>query len=266
MAGIRTQMSFRAAPFVAASVAASLAGVATVAFPSAAFAQAAGGDSKEPLNANAQAALAGAPQPAEAPTTSEDPAMRKIVSERRNGVVLGIAPGFALGGASGYPNSEKFIGNQDYYSSTPMLPGSSTSFFLMGAFTDYLSFGPMVNVSTLASDKWRTTGFGIGFRAEAFPLIRLFPKLADTAIYTQLGVGSAEVHAQGPYPSSDGTQSFVGVGLHHEFRLTRLLGGHASAGPFVEYDTVFSTPVERHWLSIGLRVAWYGGTVTADRR
>jgi hypothetical protein len=54
--------------------------------------------------------------------------------------------------------------------------------------------------------------------------------------------------------------------LHHEFRLTRLLGGHAAAGPFVEYDAIWSESAERHWLTAGLRVVWYSGGVLADKR
>lgn len=219
-------------------------------------------DGANASNASLAAASAGAPAPSR---EADDPKMQPIVLERRNGIVLGVAPGIAFGAASGYPNSDKFIGQPGYYSSTPVLVGTSTSFFLMGALTDYVSFGPMVNVASFENDKWKSSGFGIGFRIEAFPLVRLFPKLADTSVYTQLGVGSTEVAAKGPYPSSDGTQSFVGVGLHHEFRLTRMLGGHASAGPFVEYDAIFSTASESHWASAGLRVVWYGGTVTADR-
>jgi len=196
----------------------------------------------------------------------DDPALRKVTAERRAGVVIGVAPGIAFAGASGYPNNERLIGNPDFYSESPMLVGHSTTYFLMGAFSDYVSFGPMVNIATFASDKWKSTGLGIGFRAEAFPLIRLFPTLADLSIYGQAGVGSTELQAKGPFPSADGTQSFAGIGLHHEFRLVRLLGGHFSAGPYVEYDAIFATGAERHWASVGLRVAWYGGSVTADRR
>ena len=192
--------------------------------------------------------------------------MRKIVSERRNGLVLGVAPGVAFAGASGYPNNQSLIGNSEFYSESPLLVGTSTTYFLMGALTDYLSVGPMVNIASFESDKWKSTGFGIGFRAEVFPLVQLFPTLADTAVYGQVGVGSTELQAKGNFPSADGTQSFAGIGLHHEFRFFRFLGGHFSGGPYVEYDAIFATTAERHWASVGFRVAWYGGTVTADAR
>ena len=103
-------------------------------------------------------------------------------------------------------------------------------------------------------------------RAEIFPLLRLVPTLADTSIYGQAGVGSTELQAKGAFPSADGTQSFAGLGLHHEFRLFKLLGGHFAGGPYVEYDAIFAPGAERHWATIGLRVAWYGGTVGLDSR
>jgi hypothetical protein len=196
----------------------------------------------------------------------EDPTLRKTVSQRRNGVVVGVTPGIAFAGASGYPNNARLVGNPDYYSQSPLLVGSSTTYFLMGALTDYLSFGPMVNIARFTSDKWTSKGVGIGFRAEVFPLIALFPRLADTAIFGQAGVGSTELQAKGNFPSADGTQSFLGIGLHHEFRFFRALGGHISGGPYVEYDAIFSTSAERHWASVGFRLAFYGGAVTADKR
>jgi len=216
------------------------------------------------VTAFSPAALA---QDAPAPAQDEPaPALRKVPAERRAGLVLGVAPGIAFAGASGYPNNTRLIGNPDFYSESPLLVGHSTSYFLMGAFTDYASFGPMVNIATFESEKWKSTGLAIGFRAEIFPLIKLAPTFADTSIYGQAGVGSTELRAKGPFPSADGTSSFAGLGLHHEFRLFRLLGGHFSGGPYVEYNAIFAPGAERHWAALGLRVAWYGGTVGLDSR
>jgi hypothetical protein len=194
---------------------------------------------------------------------ADDPARAAVHPERRNGAVLGISGGGALAGSSGYPDEAK-IGHGEYYTSSPLLGGWSSSYFVMGAFTDYLSFGPSVTIATFESDKWKSTGFGVGFRGEVFPLVRLVPALADLAVYSQLGVGSTELRPKGPYPSSSGTQSFLGIGVHHEWRLGRWLGGHAAAGPYIEYDSIRATNVERHWASIGLRVVWYGGGVKLD--
>lgn len=196
----------------------------------------------------------------------DDPTLRPVVAERRSGLVIGLSPGIAFAGSSGYPNDLKLINDPAYYSQSPLLVGTSTSIFVMGALTDYLTFGFVVTNARFESPKWKSTGTGFGFRAEVFPLVRLLPTLADTAIYGQGGIGATSLQAKGPYPSADGTQSFLGLGVHHEFRFTRMLGGHLSGGPYVEYDAIFAESAERHWLSSGFRLAFYGGTVTADKR
>lgn len=201
-----------------------------------------------------------------APPGADDPTLRDVKPERRDGVVLGVAGGAALAGASGYPNNARLLGNPDFHSSSPLLAGWSTSFFVMGAFNDYISFGPTFTLATFESDRWKSTGWGAGFRGELFPLVTLVPRLADAAIYAELGFGSTELRAKGAYPTADGAQSFLGIGIHHEWRLARLLGGHAAAGPFIEYDAIRSPSVERHWATAGLRVVWYGSSVKLDPR
>jgi len=254
-----------------------IAAVLVVASASASVAAPARADSVTGVVTTSPASPPAAPEPADAaygpgappppaPEAVEDPTLRKTVATRRGGVVIGVTPGIAFAGASGYPNNARLVGNPDFYSQSPLLVGSSTTYFLMGALTDYLSFGPMVNVAKFTSESWTSTGFGVGFRAEVFPLLSLFPRLADTALYGQAGVGKTELQAKGNFPSADGTQSFLGIGLHHEFRLFRFLGGHLAGGPYAEYDAIFSTSAERHWASLGFRLAWYGGTVTADKR
>jgi hypothetical protein len=200
-----------------------------------------------------------------APKAEAQPVADPVPLERRNGLVLGASGGIAFAGSSGYPNNARLIGNPAFFSSSPLLAGWSGSFFLMGALTDYVSFGPMFNVATFESDTWKSTGWGAGVRTEVFPFVSLVPKLADLAAYGQLGVGSTELRSKGPFPHADGTQSFFGIGVTHEWRLGRLLGGHAAAGPHVEYDLIRSESIERHWLTAGVRVVWYGGSVRLDK-
>lgn len=196
---------------------------------------------------------------------SSDPTYREVKPERRNGLVPGAAGGVAFAGASGHPASAKFAGNPDFYSESPLLVGWSSSFFLMGALSDYVSIGPSFTIAEFDSKDWRSTGWGAGVRGEIFPFVKLVPLLADTSVFAQVGVGSTHLRAKGNYPTADGTQSFFGLGLHHEWRLGKLLGGHAGIGPFVEYDAIRSSSAERHWLTAGVRIAWYSGSVQLDR-
>src|SRR4051812_46608087 len=52
-----------------------------------------------------------APMPPPPPGADEDPTLRKTVAERRAGVVIGVTPGIAFAGASGYPNNSRLVGN-----------------------------------------------------------------------------------------------------------------------------------------------------------
>lgn len=185
-------------------------------------------------------------------------------AQHRAGLVLGVAPGFGMGAASGYPNNVELIGNRAFFLESPILVGSSTNYFLMGALSDMFSFGPTVNVSTFESSSLVSRGLGIGFRAELFPLVPLSARWSDTAIYGHAGVGSNELRSKSTGASVDGVQSFLGVGLHHEFRLWRALGGHFAIGPYAEYNVIASSSADRQWGAAGVRLVWYGGTVERD--
>jgi hypothetical protein len=202
--------------------------------------------------------------PITATPEANDPTLRPVVHERRAGLVTGVAGGVGFAGASGYPNNARFFNNPDYYSSSPLLIGWSGSAFLMGALTDWISLGPTATMANFESPKWKSTGFGIGFRAEVFPFVGLFPRLGDLAAYGSLGVGKTELRAKGPFPTADGSQSFLAIGVHHEWSFVRFLGTHTTAGPFVEYNAILSQPAERHWLAIGLRLAFYGSGQKLD--
>ncbi len=202
----------------------------------------------------ARAADAGGP-------TAGPPASTDPPAERRSGVVLGTAIGLGLAGASGYPNNATLIGSPAYFSSSDLLAGANTSAFVMGAITDYLSFGFWLGGGTAKSSDWRSTSFGVGFRLELFPLYRLYPTLRDLGVSTQLGVGNATLTSTlpGSRPSSSGSQSFVGAGLFYELRLFSLLGGHVAAGPSLDYDVISAPSIERNGAVLSARFAFYGG-------
>lgn len=179
---------------------------------------------------------------------------------RRSGLALGFSLGGGIGSSSGYPNDSTKIDQPGYYSASGLLGGRGGSLFVMGALADYLNFGLMLSTATFQNGNWRSTGGGIGFRVEAFPLIRLAPKLADFGIFTQFGLGYTTLSAKAPgFPEADGLQSFIGVGAFYEWKLWSMLGGHVSAGPSLEYDAIFSRPIERHGALVGARLVFYGG-------
>lgn len=178
----------------------------------------------------------------------------------RSGLVVGLSLGAGLGGASGYPNNSQQIGNSDYYSASGLMSGTYTSFFVMGAFSDYLSFGFWFGHSSLKNSDFDSTGTGGGFRIEAFPLVGLVPSLHGLGVLANLGIGSGKLSTAVPgYPEAGGTQSFGGIGLFHEWSFGHVLGGHFAAGPALEFDAIWTQPFEQHGLAASLRLAFYGG-------
>ncbi len=199
--------------------------------------------------------------PAVASAAEESATTLDSPNQRRAGVVVGVNASFGLAGSSGYPNSATKIDNPAFYSSSDLMTGGGASLFVMGALADYVSFGLWFGSSTFQSADWRSTGFGIGFRVEAFPLYTLVPQLADLGVFTQLGLGSTTLRTKlpGNYPSADGAQSYLAAGLFYEAFTPKLFGGHLAVGPSAQYDVITARSIERHGAVAGLRVVFYGG-------
>jgi hypothetical protein len=178
----------------------------------------------------------------------------------RSGVVVGLSLGAGLGGASGYPNASSDIGNPTFYSASGFMAGSSGTFFVMGALSDYLSFGFWLGSATYRNADWRSNGGAGGLRVEAFPLAGLTPALAGLGILGNFGIGGASLQSTNPArPESNGTQAYIGAGAFYEFAFGHLFGGHFGVGPNLEYDAMWSQPFERHGLVASLRIVFYGG-------
>jgi hypothetical protein len=189
-----------------------------------------------------------------------DPTLVSTNAERRGGLILGLASGFGLGGAAGYPNNATKIDDPALYAASGVAPGYSTTFLLMGAIADYINVGPFFQSATYATDNWKTGAFGGGFRIDAFPFYRLYPRLQDLGVYAQLGFGIASLDPKrGFYEGAEGAQSYVGGGTFYEWNVLRMLGGHLALGPQLEYAGVISRSLSHHSTTLGLRVVFYGG-------
>jgi hypothetical protein len=178
----------------------------------------------------------------------------------RGGVVVGFTVGAGLMGASGYPNNATQIGDPSYYSASAWMGGTVETLFVMGALTDYLSFGFWFAHSSASNRDWHSSGNGGGLRVEVFPLVGLVPSLEGWGILGQFGLGSADLTSTRPgLPEASGTQSFVAGGTFYEWSFGHFLGGHFGVGPNVEFDAIWSQAVERHGLTASARLVFYGG-------
>lgn len=199
--------------------------------------------------------------PVAARADDQPPASIDAPPERRNGFMIGTAFDFGLVSASGYPNNARFIGNGDYYVSTGPMMGSTLSIFIMGAISDYMNVGFFMGGGGSQNDDFRVSNSAGGLRLDTFPLYHVHPQLRDLGIRAQIGVGgtSIEVRRPGNWPSSDGTQSILGLGVFYEAVRPRVLGGHFVFGPSLDYDAIFSRSATSHSFGLGVRLAWYGG-------
>jgi hypothetical protein len=182
-------------------------------------------------------------------------------AQRRSGFVIGLTYGVGTASSSGYPNDQNFIGDPTYYGASGVLFGTGGSGFIMGALSDWLTFGFWFGSATSGNKVAHSTGAGGGLRLELFPLYSLGGALRDLGAYTEVGIGSAKLtFKDDPGNPQTGVGSFLAGGLFYEFWLAKALGGHFALGPDLRYDAIFSEPLERHGITLGLRFLWYGGS------
>jgi hypothetical protein len=178
----------------------------------------------------------------------------------RSGLLVELSLGYGVAGASGYPNNSNQIGDPNFYSSSDAMLGSGAGLFLGGAIADYLNFGFFFEGQSFKSKQWQGNASGFGLKLETFPLVYAVPTLKNLGAYAQFGIGSAKLDVIAPgYPEASGVQSFLGVGVTYEFKIFRLFGGHAVAGPTIEYDAVYSQAISTSAFLIGGRLAYYSG-------
>jgi hypothetical protein len=181
-------------------------------------------------------------------------------AKRRSGVVIGATGVLSSGTAAGYPNNSAEIGDPMYYGAGGVMAGGGVNAFVMGALADVFDFGLFFTYAVMANNDWNSTGIGGGFRIEAFPFFSVVPKLRDLGFVAQFGIGSADLNPEhGAYPGAFGVQSFISVGVFHEWTLAKPKHGRVTIAPILEYMWVGAASINRHTANLGLRLAFYSG-------
>jgi hypothetical protein len=179
--------------------------------------------------------------------------------EIRDGVVLGFDLSLGAVQASGYPNDPKKIDVPDQFSRSSTLVGAPLSIVLLGAISDYVNVGFDVHLAKYSGGDWESTGGMIGLRAEGFPFVTLYPKLASLGILGAAGVGWASLHEKsGRYPDAETAQSYLQIGAFYEWPIA-LRGCHFALGPQLAYDAVFSRSFDQSGAAAGARIVFYTG-------
>lgn len=205
--------------------------------------------------AASQAASAAVPMGAELTPVTE----LSVPHKYRGGLVVGLSLGAGLGGASGYPNNSQDIGDPDDYSASGWMAGTMTQIYVLGALSDYLSFGFWYGHTQLRNGDWHATGDGGGFRLEMFPLVDLVPWLHGLGVFANLGIGGGTLTSNNPaLPQAQGVESIGGIGVFHEWGFLYGKLGHFAVGPALEFDAIWSQPFEEHGLVASARLTYYG--------
>jgi hypothetical protein len=183
---------------------------------------------------------------------------KDVPARYRDGFTPSVSFHSGVGHASGYPNDAREIGNPDFFSSSDLLYGTTVSFHIGYALTDYLTFGFLVNLDHYESAHWREHGDGFGMRIDAFPLLTLYPKLHDLGLFLETGIGTASLNPkEGNYPSSDGTQTYLATGVFYELTIAQFRSSHFALAPEIKYAHIDSTSLLTDSASVGLRLAFY---------
>jgi hypothetical protein len=193
-----------------------------------------------------------APQPTKDPNGVPD---EPLAVGARRGLFLGGSLGFGLGYGSGYPNDAKYIDNEDYRGATGLMPGYGWNVMVLGAISPLLNVGFWGGTSAFESSAWRSRASGGGFRAEVFPFGAYVPELKNLALYGQVGLGSTKSKflKEGNYAPLEGTQSFVALGVFHEFRFAKVL----TLAPDARYEAVVTRAGAHAALILGIRIGGY---------
>lgn len=173
--------------------------------------------------------------------------------------MFGASLGVGALDVSGYPNSATHVDDPRFHESSGPTFGYGERFFLMGALADTFNFGIWFGGMAAQSSSLKLSAQGVGFRAEAFPLYAVSPRLRDLGFVAQFGIGTAKADRKDGSLSVDGTQSFLGAGALYELSRDKIIGLNAVTALTLEYQFVTSQSIDSHGVILGGRIAFYGG-------
>lgn len=188
----------------------------------------------------------------------EEPAWQSQPAEHRSGFTAGLALGLGVGSAAGYPNDVRKIGFESYYTETGLALGGGAHLWLGGALADWLNFGVGFAGGSLSTSDTATSGGGILFRVETFPLYAWNGFYRDLGVSIEVGTGGF-----GTTPADDpdttlidsSSASMLGIGAFYEGLRVWQLG----MGPFASFDYAWSSTLRQPQLFLGWRTAVYSG-------
>ncbi len=183
-------------------------------------------------------------------------------AKRRSDVTFGVAASGAMAQIQAFPNEGDKIGDSRFEADTGAAAGYNFKLWLGGALADWLTFGIGVGVTSVSGNDLDAGSTAVLFRVETFPLFYQGGVFEDLGIYGDFGAGSMKVKNQDQETVGDsGALSIIGLGVLWE----PLQFSKFSAGPFLEYQRLFSLSLDGHAGFLGFRLAFYGGPTPPER-
>lgn len=214
----------------------------------------AGAQATEGEGAAAAAELEAEPAQAAADSDSWD-GDYDIEYERRSDVMLSLTASGVMGFVSGYPNDVDKIDQPEFKATTGAAPGWSGTGLLGVAFRDWLAFGVGYSQQAFNGSGHKGSAYFFLFRTEAYPLYNQSELGKNLGFAITGGLGNVKLEKDGETTADGGAVSMVGVGAFWE----GLQAGQLSVGPALDYQFVFSEPLNAHLVSLGVRGVFYGG-------
>ncbi|MCB9589015.1 MAG: hypothetical protein H6718_26620 [Polyangiaceae bacterium] len=174
---------------------------------------------------------------------------------RRSDVMLSLTASGLMGFVSGYPNDVDKIDQSEFKATTGAAPGWSGSGILGVAFRDWLSFGVGYSQQGFSGNGNKGSAYFFLFRTEAYPLFNESELGKNLGFAITGGLGNVKLEKDGENTADGGAVSMVGLGAFWE----GLQAGQLSVGPALDYQYVFSEPLQAHLISLGVRGVFYGG-------
>jgi len=175
-------------------------------------------------------------------------------AERRSDVTIGFSGGMQLGAASGYPNEAEKIGDPAFRQDATGFGGGGFV-WIGGAFRDWFTFAIGTGGGGVSGGSLDAGGGALIFRVETFPAYTLGGAWRDIGFGADFGTGGFTIQRGKEVQADGGSASLVGASFFWEGgRFWRI-----AAGPTLDYHYYFSQTIDAHLVSLGLRMAFYGG-------
>jgi hypothetical protein len=179
-----------------------------------------------------------------------------VQTERRHGFTFGVTAAPAMVWSRATPN-EYEKRNDRYAVRFDHAVVTTGTLFLGVAFADELSFAFQLEPSFARHGNVKVSGFAFAFRVETFPFVSLGGIYRDLGIAPRFGLGTASFKRKstGESLATSSLYSLVGVDVFWD----ALRHGHFGLGPTLGIAHRFSETYRWTEVTLGVRVAFYGG-------